>query len=69
MSRNNSGNFNVTTLKLAEKFDHPFTHLFRFGNISAQGNGQKVDIFRLPLLFIRKCETKQKIPTVSQIYF
>ena len=32
-------NFNATTLKLAEKFDHPFSHLFIFRNIFAQGHG------------------------------
>ena len=35
----NSVNFNATTLKLAEKFDHPFSHLFIFGNKFAQGHG------------------------------
>ena len=32
-------NFNATTLKLAEKFDHSFSHLFIFRNIFAQGHG------------------------------
>ena len=32
-------NFNATTLKLSEIFDHPFSHLFIFGNIFAQGHG------------------------------
>ena len=32
-------NFNATTLKRAEKFDHPFSHLFIFHNIFAQGHG------------------------------
>ena len=32
-------NFNVTTLKLAEKFDHNFSHTFTFGNIFVQGRG------------------------------
>ena len=31
-------NFNARTLKLAEKFDHPFSHLFIFLNIFAQGH-------------------------------
>ena len=30
---------NAMTLKLIEKFDHPFSHLFMFSNISAQGHG------------------------------
>ena len=32
-------NFNATTLKLAEKFDRSFSHLFIFRNIFAQGHG------------------------------
>ena len=35
----NSVNFNATTLKLAEKFGHAFSHLFIFFNIFAQGQG------------------------------
>ena len=31
--------FNATTVKLAEKFDHPFSHVFIFLNIFAQGHG------------------------------
>ena len=31
-------NFNAATMKLAEKFDHPFSHLFIFRNIVAQGH-------------------------------
>ena len=31
--------FNATTLKLAEEFDHPFSHFFTFGNIIAHGHG------------------------------
>ena len=37
--RINSVNFNATTLKLAEKFVHPCSHLFIFGNIFAKGHG------------------------------
>ena len=37
--RINSVNFNATTLKLAEKFYRPFSHLFIFRNIFAQGHG------------------------------
>ena len=37
--RINSVNINATTLKLADKFDHPLKHLFIFGNIFAQGHG------------------------------
>ena len=32
-------NFNATPLKLAEKFDHPFSHLFKFRYVFAQGDG------------------------------
>ena len=35
----NSVNFNATTLKLGEKFYHPFSDLFIFHNIFAQGHG------------------------------
>ena len=38
-NRINSVNFNATTLKLAEKFDHLFSHLFIFHNTFAQGHG------------------------------
>ena len=38
-NRINSVNFNATTLKLGEKFDHPFSHLFVYGYIFAQGHG------------------------------
>ena len=38
-NRINSVNFNATSLKLDEKFDHPFSHVFIFGNIIAQGHG------------------------------
>ena len=31
-------NSNATTLKPAEKFDHPFSHLFIFGHIFEQGH-------------------------------
>ena len=34
-----SGNFIATTLKLAEKFDHSFLHLFIFDDIFARGRG------------------------------
>ena len=37
-NRINSGNFNATTLKLAEKFYHIFSHIFIFGNTFAHGN-------------------------------
>ena len=32
-NRANSSNFNAMILKLSEKFDHPFLHLFIFGNM------------------------------------
>ena len=35
----NSENVNVTSLKLAVKFDNTFSHLFLFGNIFTQGHG------------------------------
>ena len=38
-NRINAVNFNATTQKLAEKFDHPFSHLFIFRNLYAQGHG------------------------------
>ena len=38
-NRINSVNFNATTLKLAAKFDHQFSHLFIFRNIFVQGHG------------------------------
>ena len=38
-NRINSVNFNATTVKLVEKFDNSFSHIFIFGNIFAQGNG------------------------------
>ena len=43
-NQNNSVNFNATTLKLAEKFDHPFSHLFIFRNIFAQGRGFDAEV-------------------------
>ena len=39
MNRINSVNFNAPTLKLAEKFDHPFLRLFLFRNIFALDHG------------------------------
>ena len=38
-NRFNSVNFNATTLKLAEKFDHSFSHMFIFLNIFALVHG------------------------------
>ena len=35
----NSSNFNDTTLRFAEKFDHPFSHVFIFGNIFRESHG------------------------------
>ena len=35
----NSVKFNASTMKLAEKFDHIFPHMFIFGNILSQGHG------------------------------
>ena len=42
-----TGNFNATILKLAEKFGHPLTHLFLFGNMFAQGHSHRLEIFHL----------------------
>ena len=39
VNRINSANFTATTLKLAEQFDHPFSHLLILGNMFAQGHG------------------------------
>ena len=39
MNRVNSVNLNAMTLKLADKFDHPFSHLFIFHNKFAVGHG------------------------------
>ena len=38
-NRINSVNFNATTPKRAEKFDHPFSQLFLFRNMFAEGHG------------------------------
>ena len=38
-NRINSANFNMTTLKLTDKLDQLFSHIFLFGNIFAQGHG------------------------------
>ena len=32
MNRVNSSNLNATILKFSEKFEHPFSHVFIFGN-------------------------------------
>ena len=32
-NRVNSSNFNATVFKFSEKFDHPFWHVFIFGNM------------------------------------
>ena len=34
-----SSNFNDTTLRVAEKFDHPFSHVFIFGNMFHESHG------------------------------
>ena len=38
-NRVNSSNFNATILKFSEKFDHPFSHVFIFGNIFSESRG------------------------------
>ena len=35
----NSSNFNATNLKISEKFDHPFSHLFIFGDMFPESHG------------------------------
>ena len=32
-------NFNATILKFSEKFDHPFSHVFIFGNMFPESHG------------------------------
>ena len=38
-NRVNSSNFNATILKFSEKFDHPFSHVFIFGNLFPESHG------------------------------
>ena len=38
-NRVNSSNFNATILKLSEKFDHSFSHVFIFGNVFLESYG------------------------------
>ena len=38
-NRVNSSNSNATILKFAEKFDHPFSHVFIFGNMFPASHG------------------------------
>ena len=38
MNRVNSSNFNATILKFAEKFDHPFSHVFLLGNMFTENH-------------------------------
>ena len=35
----NSSNFNATTLRFAEKFEHPFSQVFLFGNMFHESHG------------------------------
>ena len=35
----NSSNFNATILKFPEKFEHPFLHVFIFGNMFRESHG------------------------------
>ena len=35
----NSNNFNATIFKYSEKFEHPFSHVFMFGNMFAESRG------------------------------
>ena len=50
-NRVNSSNFNTTILYFFEKFDHPFSYLFIFGNMFYESRfrclaGHKVEQFR-----------------------
>ena len=38
-NRDNSSNFYPTILKFSEKFDHPFSHVFIFGNMIPEIHG------------------------------
>ena len=38
-NRVNSSNFNATILKFSVKFDHPFSHVFIFGNMFPESHG------------------------------
>ena len=38
-NRDISSNFNATILKFSEKFDHPFFHVFIFGNMFPESHG------------------------------
>ena len=46
-NRVNASNFNATIFKFSEKFDHPFSHVFLFGNMFPESRGF-VGICRLP---------------------
>ena len=35
----NSSNFNATTIRFSEKFDHPFSHIFIFSNMISESHG------------------------------
>ena len=35
----NSSNFNAMVLKFSEEFDHPFSHIFIFGNTFPESHG------------------------------
>ena len=39
MNRVNSSNFNATILNFFEKFEHPFSHVFIFGNMLPESHG------------------------------
>ena len=54
-----SANFDATTLKLAEKFDHPLLHLFIICNIFAKGHGFEMFSF-YSLQLIRWAEIEAK---------
>ena len=55
-NRVNSSNFNAMILKFSEKFDHPFWHVFIFGNISLESHG-----------FVAMPVTRRIIDTCSNI--
>ena len=39
LNRVNSSNYNATVFKFSKKFDHPFSHVFIFGNMFPESHG------------------------------
>ena len=68
-------NFNATTLRFVEKFDHQFSHVFLFGNIFHKSHGfvtacagHKFEQFRFPSLIIDPDKLEQNFCMVSTIH-